>query len=135
MAEAFQIRVEQQLSIFLDNRPGLLAHTCEALAREAINIKALSIVDTVDYVVVRMIVDRFAAAQKILSAMHPLIHVRDVVYIEVDTKPGVLARIAEKLTEAGINIEYAYCTSSTAEGPGGLVLRTNDLEATIGILT
>lgn len=129
------ISIQKQLSVFLDNRPGTLARTCQALAREGINILALSISDTVDHAVVRMVVSDAKKAGAVLQALHATVQEREVVFMDVPNKPGVLARIAEQLAAAGINIEYAYCTGSASQEIGNMVLRTNDLEATIDALS
>lgn len=129
------INIVTQLAVFLENRPGTLARTCQALAKAKINILALSILDTVDHAIIRMIVDRPKEAEQVLSTLHTMVQGRDVVLMDVPNDVGVLAQIAERLTEAGINIEYAYCTTSPNHGAGALVLRTNDLEATISALS
>ena len=129
------IRIEPQLAVFMDNRPGMLAHTCNALAKAKINIIALSILDTVDHAIVRMIVDKTKEAEQVLAGMHAMVQRRDVVFMDVPNDVGELAKIAERLAEAGINLEYAYCTASTEHSAGTIVLRTNDLEATINALS
>ena len=129
------IRIEPQLAVFMDNRPGMLAHTCNALAKAKINIIALSILDTVDHAIVRMIVDKTKEAEQVLAGMHAMVQRRDVVFMDVPNDVGELAKIAERLAEAGINLEYAYCTAPASHQDGTLVLRTNDLEATINALS
>jgi len=129
------IKIETQLAIYMDNRPGMLARTCQALARAKINILALSILDTVDHAIVRMVVDKTKEAEKVLTDMHAMVQGREVVYMEVSNEVGALAKISEQLAEAGINIEYAYCTTSPSNTAGALILRTNDLEATINALS
>ena len=128
------VKVEAQMSVFLDNRPGTLARTCQALARAKINILALSILDTVDHAMVRMVVDRPQEAEQVLSKLHAMVQRRDVLVMDLPNEAGALADIAERLAAAGINIEYAYCTATPAHRGGALVLRTNDLEATINAL-
>ena len=128
------IKIEKQIALYMDNRPGMLARTCEALAQAKINIRALSILDTVDHAVVRMVVDRTKEAEGVLSKLHAMIQCRDVIVMDVPNQIGALAAIPEKLAEAGINLEYAYCTS-TSHSDGSIVLRTNDLEATINALS
>ena len=129
------MRIEPQLAVFLDNRPGMLLRTCQALAAAKINILALSILDTVDHAIVRMIVDKPKDAEQVLSKMHAMVQRRDVVVMDVPNAVGALAGIAERLAEAGINMEYAYCTASPSQTSGALILRTNDLEATINALS
>ena len=129
------IHIATQLAVFLDNRPGMLARTCQALAKAKINVLALSILDAMDHAVVRLVVDRSKEAEQVLATLHAMVQVRDVVLMDVSNEVGALAKIAEQLAQAGINIEYAYCTGSTAQTGGALVLRTNDLEATINALS
>ncbi len=129
------IKIDTQFSVFLDNRPGTLARTCQALAAAKVNILALSIQDTVDHSVVRMVVDRPKEAEQVLSRLHATVQRRDVVFLDVPNEVGAIAGIAERLATAGINLEYAYCTASTSHSGGALVLRTNDLEATINALS
>src|SRR3990167_8422470 len=107
------IKIETQLAIFMDNRPGMLARICQALAKAQINILALSILDTVDHAIIRMVVDKPKEAEQVLSGMHAMVQRRDVVFMDVSNEVGTLATIAEQLGEAGINLEYAYCTAST----------------------
>ncbi len=135
MPQTPRITIETQFSIFLDNRPGTLARTCQALAKASINILALSISDTVDHVVVRLVVSDAKHAMKILHELHATVQERDVVFMDVPNHSGALAAVAQKLAEAGINIEYAYCTSFASQEVGHLVLRTNDIEVTIDALS
>lgn len=127
--------IEPQLAVFLDNRPGTLAKTCQELAKAKINILALSVLDTIDHAVVRMVVDKSKEAEQILTRQHAVVQRRDVIFMDVPNTVGAIASIAERLTQAGINVEYAYCTGSPTQSGGALVLRTNDLEATINALS
>ena len=129
------IQIEKQLAVFLDNRPGVLARLCRALAKAKVNIRALSIVDTIDHAVVRMVVDNTREAEQVILQLHEKIQARDVVFMDVPNEIGALAKIAERLAESGINLEYAYCTMSPSHSAGAIVLRTNDLEATINALS
>jgi len=74
-------------------------------------------------------------AARIIDGMRLPVLEREVLLMEMPNKPGELARIAEKLAEAGINLEYAYCTSSGGQDQGNMILRTNDLSATIDALS
>ena len=129
------VRIDTQLAVFLENRPGMLARVCQALAKAKVNIVALSILDTVDHAIIRMVVDQPKEAERVLGQLAAVIQRRDVVFLDVPNEVGALARITQCLAEAGINLEYAYCAGSTSGSPGGLVLRTNDLEATINALS
>ena len=129
------IKIQPQLAVFLDNRPGVLARVCQALAKAQVNILALSILDTVDHAIVRMVVDQPKEAEQALSNLHAMVQRRDVIVMDVPNQVGTLANIAEQLAEAGINLEYAYCTAAASDRTGVIVLRTNDLEATINALS
>lgn len=129
------IASKPQLSIFLDNRPGMLARTCQALAKDGVNIMAMSVSESLDHAVVRLVLSDPIKGAEILNAMHGTVHQRDVIVMDLPNRPGILAEIAQRLTAAGINIEYAYCASLGTQATGGIVMRTNDLEATLNILS
>src|SRR5207248_11275885 len=99
-----------QLAVFLANRPGALARVCEALAQAEINIHALATSDTVDHSVVRMVVSDPTKALMLLGEAGVLALESDVLMIETENKPGVLATIAERLAKAEVNkIGRASC--------------------------
>jgi hypothetical protein len=130
MGEKPKIKIEPatQLAVFLSNRPGALARVCEELADAKINIHALSISDTADHSVVRMVVSDPTKALMLLGERGVLALETEVLMIETENHPGVLGRIAERLGEAEVNIEYAYM-AATLNSPNGLmILRPDDVE-------
>src|SRR5262249_13858031 len=102
----FIMQITKQLAIFLDNRPGTLARVADALTEAKINIYAISTSDTVDHSVVRLIVSDYRKALHAFEERGTLVVEDDVLMIEGDNRPGSLARIAHKLADAKINIEY-----------------------------
>jgi hypothetical protein len=122
------IETATQLAIFLANRPGALARVCEALANAEINIYALATSDTVDHSVVRMVVSDPTKALMHLGEAGVLALETEVLMIETASEPGVLAKIAERLAEAEINIEYAYLAGGRGAEKGLIVLRPSDVE-------
>ena len=128
------VKVEKQLSIFLENRPGLLAKICGTLADAGINILALSIHDTVDHAIVRLLADRPVKALLILEQLGLYILESDVVVLELDNRPGSLGEVARKLARADINIEYAYCSATSSQGVGCLILKSDDQDRAIELL-
>ena len=128
------VKVEKQLSIFLENRPGLLAKICGTLADAGINILALSIHDTVDHAIVRLLADRPVKALLILEQLGLYILESDVVVLELDNRPGALGEVARKLARADINIEYAYCSATSRQGDGCLILKSDDQDRAIELL-
>jgi hypothetical protein len=123
-----------QLAVFLANRPGALARVCEALAKAEINIHALATSDTVDHSVVRMVVSDPTKALMLLGEAGVLALESDVLMIETDNKPGVLAKIAERLAESEVNIEYAYLAGSPKAPKGLIILRPSDVEKAQNVL-
>ena len=126
--------IEKQLSVFIENKPGRLSTICTILAEANINIYAMSVHDTVDHAIVRLIVDNPNKALIILEEEGVYIITQDVVVIEIDNKPGIISQIAKKLFRADINIEYAYCTATKNQAFGCLVIKTRDAEQTHEIL-
>jgi hypothetical protein len=117
-----------QLAVFLANRPGALARVCDALAKAEINIHALATSDTVDHSVVRMVVSDPTKALMLLGEAGVLALETDVLMIETENEPGVLAKIAERLSRAEVNIEYAYLAASPQAASGLIILRPSDVE-------
>jgi hypothetical protein len=126
--------IEKQLSVFMENKPGRLSTICGTLADNNINIYAMSVHDTVDHAIVRLIVDNPTKALIILEEEGVYIVTQDVVVLQIDNKPGIISHIAKKLFRADINIEYAYCTASRNQDMGCLVIKTKDAEQTQDIL-
>src|SRR5881628_3474802 len=105
------MQIATQLALFLDNRPGMLARVCDALSDARINIYAITTSDTVDHSVIRMVVSDTRKALLLCEEHGTLVVESEVVMVEGSNKPGSLARIAHKLADAGINIEYCYCAT------------------------
>ncbi len=117
--------IEKQLSLFLVNKPGVLADVCKTLAANDINIRGMSISDTVDHAVVRLIVDDPKKAIHILGDHGVLVVETDVLAVQVSDHPGELSKIARKLSRAKVNIEYAYGTSGGKEAT--VFIRVSDV--------
>lgn len=123
-----------QLALFLSNRPGALAKVCEELAKAEINIHALTISDTVDHSIVRMVVSDTTKALMLLGEGGMIALEAEVLMIESDNEPGTLATIAERLAKAGVNIEYAYLATSGRSQTGLMILRPSNIESALAVL-
>ena len=123
-----------QLAVFLSNRPGALARVCDALAKADINIHALATSDTIDHSVVRMVVSDPTRALMLLGEAGVLALENDVLMIETDNHPGTLARIAERLSQAQVNIEYTYMAATINANKGLMILRPNNVEKALQAL-
>lgn len=129
------VRIVEQLAIFIANRPGTLADLCDALADENINIYGLTVSDTVDHAAVRMVVSDTRKAIVLLESRGTLVLDSEVLMIENDNRPGSLSRIARRLSKAKINIEYAYLASMPSARKGLLILRVSDVKKAFKILS
>jgi len=124
--------IVQQLSVFLENRPGVLAEVCKALSEKAINILGFSISDTVDYAVVRLIVDDSTGATHVLGEGGALVVETEVLELKLANRPGSLQDVAAKLAKAGVNIEYAYGSGDGKEGR--VYIRVSDVKKATAVL-
>ncbi len=119
----------KQLSVFVENKSGKLAEVTELIAKNGININALSIADTTDFGILRIVVDRVEESAALLRKNGMTVSVCDIISVDLDDKPGKLAEALRVLSENGIFIEYVYAYSSP--GKGGLarvVIRVDDAE-------
>src|ERR1700694_5095653 len=123
-----------QLALFLSNRPGALAKVCQELAKAEINIHALTISDTVDHSIVRMVVSNPTKALMILGERGVLALETDVLMIKTSNKPGVLAGIADRLSKGNVNIEYAYMAATINSEDGLMILRPSDFDKALILL-
>ncbi len=128
------MHITTQLALFLENKPGTLARVCDAMNEAKINIYAISISDTVDHSVIRMVVNDTRKALLTFEEHGTLVVESEVLMIEGDNKPGSLAQIAHKLAKAKINIEYAYCATASSSKKGLLILRPSNPKKALKIL-
>ena len=129
------MEIVTQLSLFLENKPGTLAKVCEELARQKINILALTISDSIDHAIVRMVVSETRKALTIFEERGVLVVDSKVLMIENSNKPGSLAKIATRLAKAKINIEYAYLATSPGAKTGLLIVRASDTKKALKVLS
>ena len=119
----------EQLSIFLENKPGRLAAVIAALAENNINLRALALADTLEFGVLRLIVDRPADAREALNKQGFRAQVTEVLAVEVPDKPGGLSRVLSAFAEAGVNVEYMYAFVGQLKDGGAVVIfRLDDLD-------
>jgi len=130
-----KVPIQKQLSVFLPNRPGVMAKTCSILSMAGVNILAMAVHDTMDNAVVRFLVDYPTKALLLLEQEELYVLEQDVVVLEVDNQFGEITRIAQSLAKADINIAYAYCTATPQQERGAIVLKTDNPERTLEILS
>jgi hypothetical protein len=128
------MHLTKQLALFLDNRPGMLARVADALAEAKINIYAITTSDTVDHSVIRLVVSDYRKALHVFEEHGTLVVEHDVVLIDGSNKPGELARLAHKLAEAKINIEYCYSATPPDAKRGLMIMRVSNPAKALKIL-
>ena len=119
----------KQLTIFVENKKGSLVNITKTLAENNVNMRALSIADTQDFGILRLIVDNNDVATKALEEAGYLIKMTDVVGVKIGDQPGKLSMALEVLDEADINMEYLYAFMARTEKHAYVVLRVADNDA------
>ena len=125
----------KQLTVFIQNKKGTVVSVTEILAKNNINLRALSIAETQDFGILRLIVNDEEAAEKVLRENGYLIKVIDVVGVKIGDAPGKLTAALDVLDKANINVEYLYAFMARTEKHAYVVLRVEDNEEAESILT
>lgn len=118
-----------QLSVFLENRPGHLQNTLRILSENNINITALTISETADYGVLRMIVNDPDRARQVLKDNNITSRTTDVLAIEIEDRPGSLYRVMDAFSKKDMNIEYMYAFPGKRDNKSIMIFRFEDVEA------
>ncbi|HYA02557.1 MAG TPA: ACT domain-containing protein [Syntrophobacteria bacterium] len=124
----------EQISIFLENKAGRLAEVTRVLGEGGINIRALSLADTSDFGILRLIVNDHGKAKQVLKEHGFTVGRTEVVAVEVEDKPGGLNRILQILSTAGINVEYMYAFVQQSGENAVLIFRFDDTDMAIKAL-
>ena len=111
-----EVHTGTQFSVFLVNKPGVLAQVTRALANEKINIVAMTLVDSQEHGVLRLVAENASTARGVLGKLNLPMTETDVLCVDLPNQSGALADVASLLGQNHININYAYCTSGA---PGG----------------
>lgn len=117
-----------QLSIFVENKQGTIAGITESLAAAGISIRALSVADTQEFGILRLIVSDIDKAKAVLSDNNCVVSVTKVIGIEIPDTPGGLSKVLRVIADNGINVEYLYAFITVAGENAYVVLRVEDNE-------
>ena len=126
----------KQISVFIENRSGRLREVAGTLGTSGINIRALSLADTSDYGILRLIVDKPDAALNVLREANFTLSETDVIAVEVSDEPGGLSKVLDILGDAGINVEYMYAFVEKAVDSNNAVMifRIEDIGKAVTVL-
>ena len=116
----------KQISVFVENKFGRMSEIINALAENSIDISALSLADTSEFGILRLIVDKPELAVEVLKAEGVIVKLSDVLAIAIDDTPGGLSKALDVLTEANVVIEYMYAFIGKADGKAMTVIRVDD---------
>jgi hypothetical protein len=126
--------VTTQFSIFMVNKPGVLAQVLGEFARAKINIIAMTMMDSVEHGVMRIVFASPNAAKQVLSRLNMNCNETEVLCVNLTNQAGALAAVAEKLAKSHINISYAYCTAGAKGGRTTGVLKVADVKKAMKVL-
>ena len=124
----------RQLSLFVENKPGSLAGVTDAIADAQIDIRAMSMADTQEFGLIRMIVDDVETAKQKLNDRDLFVKITEVVGVAVSDEPGGLAKAVRIIADAGINMDYMYAFISVSKKNAYVVLRVDENDAAEKVL-
>jgi hypothetical protein len=127
------MRVEQ-IAVFLENKSGRLAEITRILAENDVNIRALSVADTADFGILRLIVDKVDKAKESLRAGGFTVGKTNVVAVEVPDRSGGLASVLKEVNEVGLNVEYMYAFVNKSGENAVLIFRFDEMDQAIEVL-
>ncbi|MBN2645395.1 MAG: ACT domain-containing protein [Desulfuromonadaceae bacterium] len=125
----------EQISIFIENKSGRLAEVTQTLGESGVNIRALSLADTSDFGILRLIVDKTDVAKLALKERGFTVSKTEVVAVEVPDRPAGLAGILQILDAGQVNVEYMYAFVERCGGNAVIIFRFDDAETAIKVLT
>jgi hypothetical protein len=128
------VQARKQITVFLENKPGRLAKVLSELARQKINIIAMSVMDHQEHGVLRVVTDDQAASTKIIHGLNSPFRESDILEVELKNQPGALAHVCEVLAVEHINIEYAYCSSGGRNGKVLGIFKVSNIDKAIRVL-
>jgi len=123
-----------QLSVFLENKPGRLSEPCRILAQADINILTLSLADTQQFGILRLIIKDWEKAMNVLKAAGFVVNTTEVVAVEVEDRPGGLENILEIIEQKNVNVEYMYAFTYRQKDKAIIIFRFENPDKSIQIL-
>jgi len=124
----------KQISVYLENTAGRLAEVTQVLAKNGINLRAMTIADTADFGILRLIADTPEKAVSALTQAGFMAKETDVLAVEVEDRPGGLAHVMDVFSKNGVNIEYMYASLDRSGDKAIIVIKVGDVQKGIKII-
>lgn len=124
----------KQISVFVENKPGKLVQVTRAIGDAGVDIRALSIADTSDFGILRLIVNDPDKAVEALRAAEMTVSLTDVIAVGIEDKPGAFAKVVQLLSDEGVNIEYMYAFLGREQRHAFVIMRTENADEAVKVL-
>jgi hypothetical protein len=128
------VETNKQISISLENKPGRMANVLSALAREKVNLIAMTVMDSHDRNALRVVAEDLPRARRVIKALGAPFTETDVVMVELRNQVGALAHVCEVLAGEHINIDYAYCSAGGRNGRTLGIFKVSNTERALRVL-
>lgn len=125
----------RQVSVFLENKPGRLANVLSALEREKVNVVGLTVMDSHEHSVLRLVTDNVLRTVQVLKGLGTPYTETDVLLVELRNQPGALAHLCEQLAGEHINIDYCYASAAGKQGKTHGIFKVSNAEKAAKVLT
>lgn len=125
----------RQFTVPLENKPDRLVNVCGTLAKEKLNLTAVTVANQHDRGVLRLVTDNMAKTRKVLTAINVPFLEDDVLLVPMTNRPGALANVCERLAEEHINIDYAYSSAASQNGKSVGIFKTSNPARSLKLLT
>ncbi len=124
-----------QFSVFMINKPGVLQHVCQELAQAKVNIVALTMMDSMEQGVLRIVADDVPKTREVLKGLEIPISETDVLVVPMPNHPGAIADICSRLAESKCRVSYAYCTTGARGGKTTGIFKVGNMDRAVKTLT
>jgi hypothetical protein len=135
LLEKTVVETAKQITVFLENKPGRLANVLSELARQKVNIIALSVMDRHEHGVLRLVTDDGSRTTQVVQALNAPCTEAEVILVELRNQPGALAHVCEILAAEHINIDYAYCSSGGRNGKVFGIFKVSNGDKAVRVLS
>lgn len=129
------MQIDTQFSIFLVNKPGVLAQVCEQLADKKVNVVGMSMMDSMEHGVLRLVAQDAKKARKVIADLGVPTTETDVLLTKLPNRPGAFADVVGRLAQSHINVNYAYCTTGAANGKTLGIFKVADVKKAMKVLS